>query len=403
MTKSAIGGSEADPMIGATFGGRYTIISLIARGGVGVVYLARDTKGQRDVVVKLLALEWMEDADALARFEREAERLADARHPNIVEMLGHGQEHGRAYLAMERVEGELLSELIDREGALDTATFVPIAAQMLKGIGHAHSRELMVRDIKPRNIMLCQRKGRANFVKILDFGLAKLLTGEKVVTGEQVLGTEGFLAPEAIQGKAVDLRVDVYALGVVFFNMLSGRLPFPAEDKAAALYQTVHDAPPKLAELIEAGSDVDEGLFDLVDRCLEKDRDARPADANALVEELIDVIPAAYFRLPRVEDGSVLKPAPPGYGNTGMVELVGRAAQSGTHLLPADPGSSRIGLRAVTSPLPGLEPQPEDRSGPLVTTVGRGTSRRALLPALPGSDRPPRAGCPRGIRRLAHP
>src|SRR5690606_27732467 len=138
-----------DPLVGQTLGDRYAIKKIIGRGGVGLVYLARDELEPRDVVVKVLAPQWAEDDEALARFEREAKRLENLRHPNIVAMYDFGQEDRTAYLVMEYLQGELLSAYVDRNAALTLAQFVPIAAQILKGIGHAHSREMMVRDIKP--------------------------------------------------------------------------------------------------------------------------------------------------------------------------------------------------------------------------------------------------------------
>ncbi len=351
-TKAAV----SDPLIGRVFGGKYTIERLIGRGGVGLVYLAQQEAQPRQVVLKLLAPDWIQDPEAVARFEREAKRLGGLRHPNIVRMHDYGHQDDRAYLVMEYLQGALLSEYVATERRLALEQFVPIAAQVLKGIGHAHSRELMVRDVKPANIMLCARKGRANFVKILDFGLAKLLKDEQPVTEEHVLGTVGYLAPEVIKGDGVDLRVDVYALGVLFYYMLAGRVPFNEEDNAAVFYKTVNEAPPPLADVLPAGHDVPDGLLALIHRCLEKDPNARPRDANAIVEDLIDVVPASMFRLPRLEQPPLV-PAEPtaGFGNTGLVELVGQGALSGRHSsvdFPAGPSSSSADLPIPTA----LEP-----------------------------------------------
>lgn len=315
----------ADPLIGHTLGGKYSIKKLIGRGGVGLVYLADERQRDREVVVKVLAPNWANDDEALARFEREAKRLSGLKHPNIVTMYDYGKESRRAYLVMEYLRGELLSDYVDRHGKLTLEQFVPIAAQILKGIGHAHSREMMVRDIKPANIMLCERKGRANFVKILDFGLAKLTKGEQAITEEHVMGTVGYLSPEQIRGEEIDLRVDVYALGVLFYYMLSGRLPFEGENNATVFYKTINEPPRRLSEVLPADSGAPEGLIDLIHSCLAKDRDDRPGNADEIVEGLIDVVPAAMFRLPRAETARHGVPAamPPGHGNTGMMELLG--------------------------------------------------------------------------------
>ncbi len=294
-----------DPLIGQTLGGKYTLERLIGRGGMGHVYLADHVetsaggKGEsRKVVVKMLAPTLAQQAQAMARFDREAKRLDGLRHSNIVEMYDHGHASGRAYIVMEYVDGELLSDYLAVKGALTLAEFVPIAAQILKGVGHAHSRDLMIRDIKPSNVMLCERKGRANFVKIIDFGLAKMLEGDEDITKQHFVGTAGYLSPEQIKGLALDLRVDVYALGVLFYQMLAGRMPFEAENDTTMLYKHVHDFPAPLSEVLPANHGVPEALIHLIHDCLEKDPQQRPRDANEIVEKLIDCVPMAMFKLP---------------------------------------------------------------------------------------------------------
>lgn len=354
-TAPRVAESSSDPLIGQTLGGKYAVVRLIGRGGVGLVYLARHA--ERDVVVKVLSPHWADDAEALARFDREAKRLAGLHHPNVVEMLDFGRDGDRAYLVMEYLRGELLSDFVSRKRRLSLEEFVPIAAQILKGIGHAHSREVMVRDVKPANIMLCERKGRANFVKILDFGLAKLLRGEQAITEEHVMGTVGYLAPEAIRGEPLDLRVDVYAIGVLFYYMLAGRLPFEGESNAAVFYKTIHEPPRPLDEVVGAGAALPAGLVELVHLCLEKDREQRPADADRVVERLIDVVPASLFRLPRTtterHGGPVV--VPPGVGNTGLIELLGNGRNE-TVLEPRSmtpiPGTLRPVVSVTPDPTP---------------------------------------------------
>jgi hypothetical protein len=204
---------------------------------------------------------------------------------------------------MEYLEGELLSAYATRKGPLSLADFTPIAAQILKAIGYAHEQGLMHRDLKPSNIMLCIRRGRANFVKILDFGMAKLVDDERDITSEQIVGTATYLSPEQIRGEPIDARVDVYALGVMFYALLAGRLPFIADNNAALLYKHVHEPPPPLAELLPAGHDIPSGLVALVQRCLAKDVGDRPSDANAVVAALIACVPGELFHLPAAEGG----------------------------------------------------------------------------------------------------
>jgi serine/threonine protein kinase len=298
--------SGGDPLIGQRLGGKYTIERLIGRGGMGHVYSATALEGgsTRDVVVKMIAPPLAQQPQALARFEREAKRLDGLRHSNIVEMYDYGREGGRAYIVMEFVDGELLSDYMGRKGRLTLAEFVPIAAQILKGVGHAHSRDLMIRDIKPANVMLCERKGRANFVKIIDFGLAKMLEGDEDITKQHFIGTSGYLPPEQIKGMDIDLRVDVYALGVLFYHMLSGRMPFEAENDTTLLYKHVHEFPTPLSEILPSDHGVPDELVHLIHDCLEKDPESRPRDANEIVEKLIDCVPMAMFKLPAAAEST---------------------------------------------------------------------------------------------------
>lgn len=315
---SVVDGRMVEP--GDVIAGKYTIKRVLGRGGMGDVYLASPGSGKPDVALKMLSQRWLGDRDAVARFERETSHLRGIEHPNIVQMYDSGIDRGRPYLTMEYIDGESLSDFLARKGPLSLAEFVPIAAQMLKAMGYAHLREMMIRDVKPSNIMLCTRKGRANFVKLLDFGLAKFTSGEPPLTEGCVLGTVGYLAPEAIRGEPLDLRVDVYAIGVAFYHMLGGVLPFAGYTGATVLYKTLDEPPKPLAELRDDDAEeLPAGLLELVDDCLAKDRADRPDDANAVVERLIDVVPVAYFRLP---DASRAQ-RPPGAGNTGLIELIG--------------------------------------------------------------------------------
>jgi len=367
-----------DPLIGQVFGGRYSIRSLIGRGGVGLVFLADNTETGEDVVLKILSPDWSQKPEAVRRFERESERLGGVRHPNIVRLLDSGQDSGRAYLVMEYLDGEVLSDFIGERTSLDLHTFVPIAAQVLKGVGHAHSRGVMLRDIKPANIMLCERKGRANFVKILDFGLAKLTRDEQPVTEEHVLGTAGYLAPEIIEGNdELDVRVDVFSLGALFYFMLSGRLPFEGDETATVFYKTIHNDPVPLHDVLPRDHSVPEGLIKLVHQCLVKDPSARPDDANAIVEQLIDVVPASLFRLPKI-GGAAGVPRPvtgevprAGYGNTGLVQLVGPQAISGRHpTVPAAPAARpSAGKPTRSAGVPTPTASPDDGSRPEPVTL----------------------------------
>lgn len=290
---------QADPLLGQTFARRYLIERRLGRGGMGVVYQATQVDLNRQVVLKVLAPDWVGDQEALARFEREARGLSSLQHPNIVTIHDFGRVDGRAFIVMEYVAGDTLDRFVRRRARLNLADFVPIAAQVLKGLGEAHSRGIIHRDVKPANIMLCERQGRANYVKILDFGLAKLVSGSSDITKQNVLGTPTCLSPEQILGEKVDQRVDVYAVGILFYFMLSGVMPFSADNDASVLYKHVHEKAVPLVQLLPEDHGVPDGVLDLIARCMEKSRERRPRDANEVVEGLIDQVPFSMFRLPR--------------------------------------------------------------------------------------------------------
>jgi eukaryotic-like serine/threonine-protein kinase len=354
---------RGDPLIGQTLGSKYTLDRLIGRGGMGHVYSATTTAADgelshRDVVIKVIAPPLAQQPQAMARFEREAKRLDGLRHSNIVEMYDYGRDGGRAYIVMEWVDGELLSDYLARKGALSLADFVPIAAQILKGVGHAHSRDLMIRDIKPTNVMLCERKGRANFVKIIDFGLAKMLEGDEDITKQHFIGTSGYLSPEQIKGLDIDLRVDVYALGVLFYQMLSGRMPFEAENDTTLLYKHVHEFPIPLSEVLPAGHEVPDELVHLIHDCLEKDREDRPHDANEIVEKLIDCVPMSMFKLPPVSAATTEDSAVSALSTTALAAPTGESASFLQREAPGvDSASASVSGRPVTGA--GVSPSAE--------------------------------------------
>ena len=279
---------DPEKLIGETIAGRYLVERCIGRGGMGVVYLASQNTLNRRVVIKVLRSNLVEDDEAIARFEREAQGLSTLQHPNVVTIFDFGSDDERAYIVMEFVEGETLSRRLRSDGIFPFPRFQRVAAQILQGIGEAHKLDLLHRDIKPANIMLCERHGNNDFVKILDFGLAKLTSGGPSVTKEQSLvGSAAFLSPEQIVGlNEIDQRVDVYALGVLFYFMLSGKRPFSAENDTALLYKHVHEAPEPLAAALPEGHSVPPHVINLIHQCLAKNPRKRPRDANEVLAHL---------------------------------------------------------------------------------------------------------------------
>lgn len=276
---------DAEELIGVTFAGRYDVVEKIGRGGMGIIYRARQRGLNRDVVLKILP-DNDGGSNAMARFTREAQQLSRLRHPNTVTIFDYGAEKGLAYIAMEYVEGKTLKTLIAEHGRLESELFIAIATQILDALAEAHQMGIVHRDVKPANIMLCDLRGEQNVVKILDFGLAKLVTGGVEVTKKQELvGSAYFLSPEQILLEEIDTRADVYALGVLFYAMLAGRLPFRGPDEMTTLYQHLHEEPKHLSRRLPEDHNVPTDLIALVHRMLAKDREDRPKDAGEVLKE----------------------------------------------------------------------------------------------------------------------
>ena len=285
-----------DNLEGEIISDRYQIIKRIGKGGMGVVYLAQQTKLNRNVCLKVLNPALLDDEDAVSRFEREAKGLSRLQHPNIVTIFDYGRDGDLAYIVMEYAQGETLSKFLKAHGALHIDQFLPIAVQTLKGIGEAHKLGLIHRDIKPANIILGELEGE-RFVKILDFGLAKLAQGQEDVTKEQQLvGSASYMAPEQILTGHSDTKTDVYALGVMFYLMLAGKKPFNGPNDNVILYKHVNEIPQSLKELIQPFQEVPEPLCDVIMQCLSKESDKRPQTANDLLTAISYALDAPQLR-----------------------------------------------------------------------------------------------------------
>ncbi|HEX8789759.1 MAG TPA: serine/threonine-protein kinase, partial [Polyangiaceae bacterium] len=256
---------------------RFELQKLAGAGGMGRVYRARDQATGGDVAVKVLP----GDGD-VARFAREAEVLASLDHAGIVRHVAHGvTPEGWQYLAMEWLDGEDLSRRLDRGGTLRVEETLLLATGVADALSAAHARRIVHRDLKPGNLFLVG--GRLEAVKLLDFGIARMLSGGELTVSGAVIGTPQYMAPEQVRGAPVDARADVYGLGAVMFRCLVGRPPFGGAHQVAVLAKIVLESPPRLRDLCP---DAPADLEALLERMLSKEPDLRPADALALREEL---------------------------------------------------------------------------------------------------------------------
>ena len=282
-------------LIGVVLSGRYLIERLIGEGGMGAVYQAEHTHMRKRLAVKVLHPEMSRMAEVVARFEREAMAAAHIEHPNVAAATDFGKlEDGSFFLVLEYVEGRSLREAI-AEGRLELGRALSIARQMASALGRAHSIGIVHRDLKPENIMLVARDGEADFVKVLDFGIAKVPVGElgtqPTAPGQaltqlgMVYGTPEYMAPEQALGQDVDARADLYALGAIMFEMIAGTRPYEHESKVTLLGMHVTAPIPKMAERAPEAN-VPPVVEAIVARLLAKEATARFADSKDLVEAL---------------------------------------------------------------------------------------------------------------------
>lgn len=289
-------------MVGTTVS-HYRVLQLLGAGGMGVVYLAEDQDLQRKVALKFLSPALAADATARARFSREAQSASALDHANIATVYEIGEWNGQPFIAMAYYDGETLKQRIDR-GPMDLHEVARVLADIGAGLAAAHAADIVHRDLKPANILLT----RAGPAKILDFGLAKMMSADLPtaagVTGSgTTVGTVAYMAPEQAQGRAVDHRADVWALGVVLYEMLTGRLPFTADNVPATLLVIISQTPTPVKEL---RPDVPTELERIVGQALQRDRGARTISASEIVEEV-----AAYrARASSGTLGAVTAPSP---------------------------------------------------------------------------------------------
>ena len=270
--------------------GRYVILKEIGRGGQSRVYLARDPAIERTVAIKQIraATELSEEfrAQFVARFLQEARVAGTLSHPNIVSIYDIGEDEAGPYIVMEFVDGETLDGIIERSDPRDRQTIIPIVLQICSGLSFAHQHGVVHRDVKPANIMLTSN----GLVKLVDFGVARVASTNLTQTGT-LLGTPSYMSPEQIQGEKVDQRSDIFSLGIVLYEVLTGRLPFEGKNPTTMIFRIVNDPHSPLAE-IDAALAGDFGP--IIDQCLEKSAADRYQDCRELAEDLSRLLPGDH-------------------------------------------------------------------------------------------------------------
>ena len=278
-----------DAPIGQVLAGKYRIEGLVKTGGMGAVYRATHLMLQKPIAVKLIKPELVTSQDTIQRFHREARAASQLNHPNIVTIHDLGQtEDGTLYIAMELVPGISLKELVKKEGPLQPDRAVRLAKAINSALSLAHRKQIIHRDLKPQNVMVWQDNDGREQPKLLDFGIAKTFESEgpALTSTGLVLGTPHYMSPEQAQGTAVDGRSDLYALGIILYEMLGGQVPFNDTSIPAILVKHLNEPPRPLTEL---RPDLDPALEAVVLRCLEKQPDKRYQNAEELAQALAAV------------------------------------------------------------------------------------------------------------------
>ncbi|SMH40088.1 serine/threonine protein kinase [Rathayibacter oskolensis] len=272
--------SQLDPLLGRLVDGRYEVRSRIARGGMATVYLANDQRLERRVAIKVMHGHLSDDQTFKNRFVQEARSAARLAHPNVVSVFDQGQDSDMAYLVMEYLPGITLRDLLKERGRLTAQQVVDVMHSVLSGLAAAHRAGILHRDLKPENVLLAD-DGR---IKIGDFGLARAATAN-TASGQALLGTIAYLSPELVTRGTADTRSDIYAIGIMIYEMLTGEQPFTGEQPMQIAYQHANDSVPYPSAKVPS---VPTSLDELVLWATERDPDMRPRDAGVMLSQLLE-------------------------------------------------------------------------------------------------------------------
>ena len=290
-------------MIGRVISGRYVIQAIVGTGGMAVVYRAFDKKKNRVVAIKVLRPEYESDEEFVRRFSREAEAASKVSHENIVNMLDVGIDGDKRYIVMEYVDGQTLKEVIRQQGCIDPDTAIRMTIRILAAVDHAHRNGIVHRDIKPQNILV-DAEGR---VKVADFGIARMKASQATQVdsdgqGISALGSVHYFSPEQARGEVADEKSDLYSVGVVMYEMLTGRVPFDGETSVSVALKHVHEAPKSMRECREG---ISKALDEVVMRALCKDASKRYQTAAEMAADLRKTITqpeGGFVKYPRTQE-----------------------------------------------------------------------------------------------------
>ncbi|PID38265.1 MAG: hypothetical protein CSB49_06455 [Proteobacteria bacterium] len=362
---------DRDPLLGTQLLGQFELQKVCGKGSMGTVYKAWQATMERYVAIKVLRRDLQDETQIAKRFLREARAAARLSHPNIIAVYLVGQmDDERPFIVMEYVEGESLDDLARREGVLPPVRALHIVRQIASALCEAHGHDIIHRDLKPANILLTHKRTSPDVVKVVDFGIAKILCDEDETQLTQtgaIFGTPYYLSPEQAAGADLDPRCDIYSLGVILFRLLTGRIPFESTSGMEVLIQHLKQPPPRPRDLV---SSIPPAIERLVLRALEKDRDERWSSADELLRaleavslEIFGGSAAQLSALPEAEARPAAKPyTPPTRRARGAsAGLVERPA-------PESPGDEALEKRE-TDPIDPLPPIEASATRPAETPI----------------------------------
>jgi len=287
---TGITAERSDPLIGMTINGRFVITKKIGAGGMGAVYRARQLGMNRDIAIKVLLRELTENETVLRRFHLEALAVSKLKHPNTIQIFDFGEtEDGLLYIAMELLEGRPLAKVLTDDKQVSVERSLHIIEQTAKSLREAHSKGIVHRDLKPDNIFLQSVGEDSDFAKVLDFGVAKVAEGDgqnKTLTkAGSIFGTPKYMSPEQSRGSDIDARSDIYAMGIILYELLTGRVPFNAENPLGILIKHLQELPPPF-QAVRPDLVIPEQVERFVHRMLAKQVEQRPQTAEAVIREI---------------------------------------------------------------------------------------------------------------------
>lgn len=294
--------NQYDKYVGQIFDERYKIIKRIGEGGMAIVYEGFDIKANRIVAIKVLKDEIANDSQSVKRFINESKAVAMMSHPNIVRIYDVSVKDNLKYIVMEHIDGITLKSYMSKKGALSLAETISYSEQILRALDHAHNKGVTHRDIKPQNILLL----KDGHIKVTDFGIAKLPNTETVTMTDKAIGTVFYISPEQASGKPIDQRSDIYSLGAMMYEMMTGTLPFTADSPVSVAMMQVSSTPKPPREI---KPEIPRGLEQIVLLAMEKQPDQRFQSARQMLSYLVQIKnnPSCVFKIKKGEDAPAKK------------------------------------------------------------------------------------------------